>query len=111
MEGRRWQDDLRARLEREDVDSLLDDMAETFRVLGEPTRVRILMALVEEEMCVSHLAGRLGMSDSAISHQLRILRNSRLVRFRKDGKNVLYSIGDDHVGTIFKEGFEHVEAL
>ena len=92
MKPRKWQDDLRARLEREDSDALLHEMAETFRVLGEPTRVRILMALVKEEMCVSHLAEKLGMSDSAISHQLRILRNSRLVRFRKEGKLSLIHI-------------------
>jgi len=111
MIPRKWNDSLREKLEKENADSLLDDLADTFRVLGDPTRVRILMTLVKEEMCVSDLAGNLGMSDSAVSHQLRILRNSRLVKYRKEGKNVLYSIGDDHVGTIFKEGFDHVEAL
>lgn len=111
MSSVRWRDSLSARLEKANSETVLDDLAETFRVLGDPTRVRILMALVKGEMCVSDLAGNLGMTDSAVSHQLRILRNSRLVQFRKDGKNVLYSIGDDHVGTIFKEGFEHVEAL
>jgi len=98
-------------LEKENQDSLLYDLAETFRVLGDLTRVRILTALEKNEMCVRDLAESLEMSDSAVSHQLRILRNSRLVKFRKEGKNVLYSISDAHVGTIFKEGLEHVEAL
>jgi len=102
---------LRTMLDRENSDALLYDLAETFRVLGDLSRVRILMALVKDEMCVQDLAGSLEMSDSAVSHQLRILRNSRLVKFRKEGKKILYSISDDHVGTIFQEGFEHVEAL
>jgi DNA-binding transcriptional ArsR family regulator len=102
---------LRSMPEKENYDAHLYDLAETFRVLGDLTRVRILMALVKHEMRVRDLAESLGMSDSAVSHQLRILRNSRLVKFRKEGKNVLYSISDDHVGTIFQEGFEHVGAL
>jgi ArsR family transcriptional regulator len=97
--------------QRGDQGTLLYDLAETFRVLGDLTRVRILMALEGNEMCVRDLAESLEMSDSAVSHQLRILRNSRLVKFRKEGKNVLYSISDNHVGTIFREGLEHVEAL
>ena len=97
--------------EKENLNTLLYDLAETFRVLGDLTRVRILTALEKNEMCVRDLAESLEMSDSAVSHQLRILRNSRLVKFRKEGKNVLYSISDAHVGTIFKEGLEHVEAL
>ena len=111
MNHRKWRDSLSSRLEDENAELLLDGLAETFRVLRDPTRVRILMVLVKEETCVRDLAENLGMSDSAVSHQLRILRSSRLVKYRKEGKNVLYSIGDDHVGTIFKEGFEHVEAL
>ena len=96
---------------REDFESVQYDLAETFRVLGDLTRVRILMALVGEEMCVRDIASGLELTDSAVSHQLRILRNSRLVKFRKDGKNVLYSISDEHVATIFREGLEHVEGL
>jgi ArsR family transcriptional regulator len=96
---------------REDFESIQYDLAETFRVLGDLTRVRILMALVGEEMCVRDIASGLELTDSAVSHQLRILRNSRLVKFRKDGKNVLYSISDEHVATIFREGLEHVEGL
>jgi ArsR family transcriptional regulator len=96
---------------REDLESVLYDLAETFRVLGDLTRVRILMALVGSESCVRDLAEGLDLTDSAVSHQLRILRNSRLVKFRKDGKNALYSISDEHVTTIFREGLEHVEGL
>jgi ArsR family transcriptional regulator len=69
------------------------------------------MTLVGEELCVRDIASGLELTDSAVSHQLRILRNSRLVKFRKDGKNVLYSISDEHVATIFREGLEHVEEL
>ena len=96
---------------RADLESVLYDLAETFRVLGDLTRVRILMALVGSESCVRDLAEGLDLTDSAVSHQLRILRNSRLVKFRKDGKNALYSISDEHVATIFREGLEHVEGL
>ena len=98
-------------LDRDDTEAVLYDLSETFRVLGDLTRVRILMALVGSESCVRDLAEGLDLTDSAVSHQLRILRNSRLVKFRKDGRNVLYSISDEHVATIFREGLEHVEGL
>ena len=98
-------------LDRDDTEVVLYDLAETFRVLGDLTRVRILMALIGSESCVRDLAEKLDLSDSAVSHQLRILRNSRLVKFRKEGKNALYSISDAHVATIFREGLEHVEGL
>ena len=104
-------DPFKAIRKREDFDESLYNLAETFRVLGDLTRVRILMALVGSEFCVRDLAEGLDLSDSAVSHQLRILRNSRLVKFRKDGKNALYSISDEHVTTIFREGLEHVEGL
>lgn len=102
---------LREVLERDDTEAVLYDLAETFRLLGDLTRVRILVALTCSESCVHDLAEGLDLSDSAVSHQLRILRNSRLVKFRKDGKNALYSISDEHVATIFREGLEHVEGL
>jgi len=102
---------LQAVRNRKDADSVLYELSEAFRVLGDFNRVRILMALVGSEMCVRDLAGSLDLTDSAVSHQLRILRSSRLVKFRKEGKNVLYSISDDHVATIFQEGLEHVEGL
>ena len=102
---------LRDVLDRDDTEAVLYDLAETFRVLGDLTRVRILIALTGAESCVRDLAVGLDLTDSAVSHQLRILRNSRLVKFRKDGKNALYSISDEHVATIFMEGLEHVEGL
>jgi ArsR family transcriptional regulator len=102
---------IEAVMERDDNQAVLYELAETFRVLGDLTRVRILMALSRSEMCVSDLASDLDMSDSAVSHQLRILRNSRLVKFRKEGKNAVYSVSDDHVSTIFREGIEHVEGM
>jgi ArsR family transcriptional regulator len=104
-------DPFKAMRKRKNFEEALYDLAETFRVLGDLTRVRILMALVGSESCVRDLAEGLDLSDSAVSHQLRILRNSRLVKFRKDGKNALYSISDEHVATIFREGLEHVEGL
>ena len=105
------QDIFRAVRDRDDFDTVLYDLAETFRVLGDLTRVRILMALTHSEMCVRDLAEGLDLTDSAVSHQLRILRNSRLVKFRKEGKNAFYSISDEHVATIFREGIEHVEGM
>ena len=104
-------DRLKKIMGRDDTEAILYDLAETFRVLGDLSRVRILMTLVGEELCVRDIASGLELTDSAVSHQLRILRNSRLVKFRKDGKNVLYSISDEHVATIFREGLEHVEGL
>lgn len=111
MSLEKGKDPFKAMRKREDFEEALYDLAETFRVLGDLTRVRILMALVGSESCVRDLAESLDLSDSAVSHQLRILRNSRLVKFRKDGKNAMYSISDEHVATIFREGLEHVEGL
>ena len=111
MDPEKGKDPFEAIRKRKDFEEALYDLAETFRVLGDLTRVRILMALVGSESCVRDLAEGLDLTDSAVSHQLRILRNSRLVKFRKDGKNALYSISDEHVTTIFREGLEHVEGL
>ena len=111
MSQRKEIDPFEAIRKRKDFEEALYDLAETFRVLGDLTRVRILMALIGSESCVRDLAEGLDLTDSAASHQLRILRNSRLVKFRKDGKNALYSISDEHVTTIFREGLEHVEGL
>ncbi len=111
MSSEKNKDPFEAMRKRKDFEEALYDLAETFRVLGDLTRIRILMALVGSESCVRDLAESLELSDSAVSHQLRILRNSRLVKFRKDGKNALYSISDEHVATIFREGLEHVEGL
>ena len=84
-------------------------LAETFRVLGDPTRLRIMHALSSEELCVCDLANLLEMSQSAVSHSLRALRQMRLVRFRKEGKIAYYSLDDDHIASLISDGFRHVE--
>ncbi|MCC7417581.1 MAG: winged helix-turn-helix transcriptional regulator [Acidobacteria bacterium] len=84
-------------------------LAETFKVLGDPTRVRILDALSRSELCVSDLASRLGLSESAVSHQLRLLRSTRLVRPRRAGRQVFYALDDQHIVGLFAQGLEHVE--
>ena len=86
-----------------------DHMGELFKSFGDPTRLKILFALSRDEMCVCDIAALLGMSQSAISHQLRVLRNVRLVKNNKIGKSVYYSLDDDHVKKIFEQGLEHVE--
>lgn len=87
---------------------LLYDVAELFKVFGDSTRVRILCALFESEMCVCDIAQVLDMTQSAISHQLRVLKQARLVKYRRDGKTVYYSLADDHIQTIFNQAFEHI---
>lgn len=86
----------------------LYDLTELFRIFGDSTRIRILYVLFEAEMCVCDIAALLGMTQSAISHQLRALKNARLVTSRRDGKTVFYSLADDHVKTIINQGLEHV---
>lgn len=83
-------------------------LAETFKVLGDPTRIRIIQSLRQGELCVCDLSQVLEMSQSAISHQLRVLRNLRLVKFRKEGKVVYYSLDDDHITQLFDQGLDHV---
>ena len=90
-----------------DEDTLCD-LAELFKIFGDSTRCKILYALSEGEMNVSEIAAVLSMTQSAVSHQLRILRTSRLVRCRRDGKTILYSLADDHVLTILRMGTEHI---
>lgn len=87
----------------------LYDLAELFKVFGDSTRIKILWALSESEMCVCDLAFLLNMTQSAISHQLRLLKQSRLVRNRKEGKVVFYSLDDEHVKLIFDQGMIHVK--
>lgn len=87
----------------------LYDLAELYKVFGDTTRIRILYVLFESEMCVCDIAQLLSMSQSAISHQLRVLKQSRLVKNRRDGKTVFYSLADDHVRAIIDQGMEHVE--
>lgn len=87
----------------------LYDLAELFKIFGDSTRIRILFVLFEEEVCVCDLAEVLHMTQSAISHQLKILKQSKLVQSRREGKSVFYSLADDHVRTIIAQGMEHVE--
>ena len=89
-------------------DEILYDLAELFKVFGDSTRIKILYALFESEMCVCDIAALLGMTQSAISHQLKALKNARLVKSRRDGKTVFYSLADDHVKTIIDQGLEHI---
>ena len=90
-------------------ESELYDLADLFKVFGDSTRIKILYVLFENEMCVDDIASILNMTQSAISHQLRILKQNRLVKFRKEGKTVLYTLADEHVFTILSQGIEHVE--
>lgn len=87
----------------------LYDLAELFKVFGDSTRIRILYVLFEAEVCVCDLAQALNMTQSAISHQLRILKQNRLVKSRREGKSIFYSLADDHVRTIIDQGREHLE--
>ena len=89
-------------------DDVLYDLAEVFKVFGDSTRIRIISALMDGEMCVYHLSEKLNMGQSAISHQLRILRSAGLVRPRKDGKESYYALDDEHVEEIFGAGLAHV---
>ncbi|MDS0528418.1 metalloregulator ArsR/SmtB family transcription factor [Clostridium sp. SHJSY1] len=86
----------------------LYDLAEFFKVFGDSTRIKIICALFESEMCVCDLAALLGVSQSAISHQLRTLKAARLVRYRREGKVVYYSLDDEHIKHIFDEGLNHI---
>ena len=89
----------------------LYDLTELFRIFGDSTRIKILYVLFESEMCVCDIAQLLGMTQSAISHQLRSLKQSRLVKARREGKTVFYSLADGHVRTILDQGMEHVAEL
>lgn len=88
---------------------LLEELSDFFKVFGDPTRTKILWALDESELCVCDLGSVLGMTKSAVSHQLSTLRKANLVKFRRVGKNVFYSLKDDHVKTILEIGMEHIQ--
>ena len=91
-------------------DETLYDLAELYKVFGDTTRIRILFVLLEaEEVCVCDIATLLNMSQSAISHQLRVLKTNQLVKYRKDGKEVFYSLADGHIRTILDQGLEHIK--
>ena len=87
----------------------IEELAELFKVFGDSTRIRIMLELLREELCVGDLAEILSMTQSAISHQLRILKQNKLVKARREGKSVFYSLADDHVRTIIGQGREHIE--
>src|SRR5262245_6067983 len=87
----------------------IEGLTEIFRVLGDPTRVRILDALSRAELCVSDLAAQLSLTESAVSHQLRLLRSTRIVRTRRDGRMIFYALDDKHVLALFRQGLRHVQ--
>ena len=87
----------------------VDALVETFRALGDVTRVRMLDALSRAEVCVCDLAARLSVTESAVSHQLRLLRSLRLVRSRRDGRHIYYTLADQHIVKLFEQGLEHVQ--
>ena len=91
------------------ADEVLYDLAELFKIFGDSTRIKLLYALYESELCVCDLADVLGLTQSAVSHQLRLLKSSKLVKFRREGKTVFYSLADDHVVRILSQGMEHLE--
>ena len=90
-------------------DEMLFDLAELFKIFGDSTRIKILYVLFEAELCVCDIAAVLGMSQSAISHQLRTIKQARLVKNRREGKTIYYSLADDHVKTIIGMAIEHLE--
>jgi DNA-binding transcriptional ArsR family regulator len=89
-------------------DEVLYDLAELFKIFGDSTRVKILYALLARELCVCDLAKLMEVSQSAVSHQLRVLKNSKLVKFRREGKTVYYSLADEHVVRVLSQGMEHI---
>ncbi len=89
-------------------EEILYDLAELFKIFGDSTRIKILYALFESEMCVCDIAQLLNMTQSAISHQLRALKQSKLVKYRREGKTVFYALADSHVRTIIDQGMEHI---
>lgn len=91
------------------ADETLYDLAELFKIFGDSTRVKILYALLESELCVCDLAKLMEVTQSAVSHQLRVLKGSKLVKFRREGKTVYYSLADEHVSRILSQGMEHIQ--
>jgi DNA-binding transcriptional ArsR family regulator len=90
-------------------DEELYDLAELFKIFGDSTRIKILYALLEGELCVCDIAKLMEVTQSAVSHQLRVLKSSKLVKFRREGKTVYYSLADEHVVRILSQGMEHIE--
>ena len=96
-------------LESQPAEEVLYDLAELFKVFGDSTRIRILYALIESEICVGDIAQLLNLGQSAVSHQLKLLKDAKLVKFRREGKVIFYALNDDHVRTILNMGIEHIE--
>lgn len=93
----------------EEIDEeILYDLADLFKVFSDTTRIKILFALMDKDLCVADIAETVGASQSAISHQLRILKQARLVKFQREGKNVIYALSDDHVHTMLDQGMTHI---
>ena len=90
-------------------EEILYDLAELFKVFGDSTRIKILYALHDNELCVQDIANAVQLSQSAVSHQLRVLKDSKLVRYRREGKTVYYALDDDHVRSILSMGMDHIE--
>lgn len=103
------EDIVRSIQEQQPDDEILYDLAELFKVFGDSTRIKILYAMFENELCVNDIAKLLNLSQSSVSHQLRILKTSKLVKFRREGKSIFYSLDDEHVRAIISMGMEHVE--
>lgn len=101
--------ELSSSLQEQPPEELLYELAELFKVFGDSTRIRILYALIGQELCVGDIAQLLGMSQSSVSHQLRILKDAKLVRFQRRGKSIYYALDDEHVHHILEMGMEHVE--
>ena len=89
-------------------EEILYDLADLFKVFADTTRIKILYALMNEGLCVADIAEEVGVSQSAVSHQLRILKQAHLVKFRRDGKQIVYSLSDDHVYTMLSQGLSHI---
>ncbi|MBQ6508500.1 MAG: helix-turn-helix transcriptional regulator [Flexilinea sp.] len=102
------EDVVRKALSEQPAEELLADLADLFKNFSDTTRIRILSLLIDNEMCVCDIAAALGATQSAVSHQLRILKQSRLVRYRRQGKVIYYALADEHVKTIIAMGMEHI---
>lgn len=89
-------------------EEMLCDLADLFKIFGDTTRLRILFSLLDDEMCVMHISEKLGMTSSAISHQLKVLKDNNLVACRREGKTIYYHLADDHVHTIVAQGYDHL---
>ena len=103
------QDVVKRVLETQPAEEVLYELGELFKVFGDSTRIRILYALIESELCVGDIAQLLNLTQSAVSHQLKILKDAKLVKFRREGKTIIYALDDDHVRNILNMGMEHIE--